>query len=98
MTPEQRAVIEAAKAWGQTPTGRGSADPRLMAEEELMEALDHLNATPEPTAAEEAEAVRRKLADPEVRAAYIAMTSPKRRDRLVSAASELIAKEDQGDG
>jgi len=96
MTPEQRAVIEAAKAYYEAYPQ--SADVAIPAIRALLDAVDALNATPEPTAAEEAEAVRRKLADPEVRAAYIAMTSPKRRDRLVSAASELIAKEDQGDG
>lgn len=74
MTDAERAVIEAAKAWAESPTDLPVSEVlrRFAAlEADLAKAVATLNAAPEPTAAERAEAVRRELADEEVREAML---------------------------
>lgn len=94
----ERAVIEAAREWARGARTMPETMEEIARDGALYDALEALNTLPPETPAEKAQWVREALADEEVVAAYIALTSDKRRERVVALASETIAQEGRDDG
>lgn len=107
MTPRERAVIEAAKAWTHQyfvgeEGGFNNASARL------ADAVDALQSAPEPSADEIAQGICEALAREDVREAFVAVLDDEDeywdglygsdRGVALSLIVKIIAKEGRGDG